>query len=217
MANAVNHHDPHVAPGATSAAPALLAQPQRRGEAGHAESRDSLNELLERSRAIARQAATTLVTAFKEVMADPAVAGGFAVESARDLVQYLLRRGELSPADAERLLKVAESSAQRSPAKRVAPAKPVPAKPIPAKPAPTKPVAAKPVAAKPVATKPVATKPVAVKAGPAKPAVKASPAKRAAKPAAAARKPAPAAKKGTAKKAAAPKSGGKPSVKKARR
>jgi hypothetical protein len=168
MANAVTHHENHVTHGPASGAPApaALTPSQRRSEAQQAEARDSLAELLERSRAIARQASSTLVSAFKDAMADPAVAGGFAVESARDLVQYLLRRGELTPGDADRLLKAAEGAAQKTSVKRVAPAKPAPAKPAPAKLA-------------------------SAKSAPAK----ASPLKSATKPAAAARKAAPAAKK----------------------
>lgn len=207
MANAVNHHESHVTPGPAGGtpAPSALAQPQRRGEAHQAEARDSLVELLDRSRAIARQASSTLVAAFKDVMADPAVAGGFAVESARDLVQYLLRRGELAPADAERLLKLAESAAQRTPAKRVVQAKPVTVKPAPARAVTAKPPVARTPAAKSAPAKPVARK-SPTRSAAAAPKKHAAPAKPASKPAAK-----PATKRPAAKSAA------KPRVKKARR
>jgi len=195
MANAANSHEHHVT-AAPAAGPAAIPSPHRRGDAHQPDPTVVLNALVERAHAIAKEASSTLVSAFKDVMADPAVSGGFAVESARDLIQYLSRRGELAPLDAERLVRLAESGAQRIPDKRATPAKSMPAKPGPAK------SAAKAVPMK--ATAKPASKPAA------KPVSKAaakSPAKSAAKSAA------------PSKKAAAPatKGGASPRQKKARR
>lgn len=99
--------------------------PSRRSEAQRAESIQAVAELTERAREIARDASTALVSAFKDVVADPATAGELSVESTRDLVQYLQRRGQITADDAERLIRSAESMVQRRPARSAKPSKDV--------------------------------------------------------------------------------------------
>ena len=152
------------APAGTGSASALAAPP-RRSEAQRAEHSRALAELTERAREIAARASTAIVAAFKDVAADPAVAAELSVESTRDLAQYLQRRGQLTTEDAERLIRSAESAAQRRPGKS---AKPPASKPPTSKPAASKSATAKPANTATKATaKPAAKKPTAARKAPA--------------------------------------------------
>jgi chemotaxis protein histidine kinase CheA len=162
-----------------------------------------------RAHEISLEAGSKMAAAMKDVINAAAGLTGFAVESARDLVQYMVRRGQMTQEEADKLIREAEDahgkrnpgavsprstsansdhSATRSapklvekPATPAAAAAPVvPAvSPKPAV-APPAPVAAKPAVAKHAAAKPAASKaPIARKAAPA--AKKAAPAKGAVK------------------------------------
>lgn len=146
-----------------------------------------------RAHEISLEAGSKMAAAMKDVINAAAGLTGFAVESARDLVQYMVRRGQMTQDEADKLIREAEEAhgkrnpgaippkASPMPTERAAP-RPVvkaiempptviPMKPPPA-PAPAKPV---PAAAKPVQTKaPAPKKPAAAakKAAPAKGAVK---------------------------------------------
>ena len=165
--------------------------------------RDTVAEMTAKAHEISLEAGSRMAAAMKDVIGAAAGLSAFSIESARDLVQYMVRRSQMAQDEADKLIAAAEAAYAKKnkgklpPAKAVAaPAKAAPAKPAakgPAKPA-AKPVAKKPVAKKPVAKKPVAKKPAAkpaAKKGTAKPAVK---------------KVAPA-KKGSSKKAAPAKKG----------
>lgn len=145
-------------PAVTGSVPSPFVAPPRRSEAQRAEASQALAELTERARDIAQRASSALVAAFKDVVADPATAGELSVESTRDLVQYLQRRGQLTPEDAERLIRSAEAVAQRRPAHAAKPVKPT-VKTAPAK-APAKSAAKKsaPTGKAPAARKPAAAK-----------------------------------------------------------
>jgi hypothetical protein len=149
-----------------------------------------------RAHEISLEAGSKMAAAMKDVINAAAGLTGFAVESARDLVQYMVRRGQMTQDEADKLIREAEeahgkrnpgaipprvsaapAAAPRPAAKAVEkPAPVIPATVIPMKtaaaPAPPKPApaAAKPVHAKPPAAKKTAT--AAKKAAPAKGAVK---------------------------------------------
>ncbi len=130
---------------------------------------------------ISLEAGSKMAAAMKDVIGAAAGLTGFVAESARDLVQYMVRRGQMTQDEADKLIREVElhhgkrkpstparpsapakSSAPKPAAKHSAPAKPKPgaAKKAAAK----KPAAKKPAAKKPAAKKPAAKKPAAKKA-----------------------------------------------------
>jgi polyhydroxyalkanoate synthesis regulator phasin len=81
--------------------------------------RDVLAELAERAQVISQEAGTKVSTAMKDVVSAAAGIAGFAIESARDLVQYMVRRGQMTPEEGERLIREAEAAHEkRSPGDR---------------------------------------------------------------------------------------------------
>ncbi|MBW7932935.1 MAG: hypothetical protein H3C62_04840 [Gemmatimonadaceae bacterium] len=149
--------------------------------------RDAVAEMAAKAAEISMEAGSKMAAAMKEVINAAAGLGGFAIESARDVVQFMVRRGQMTQDEADKLLHGVEEAWS----KKHKTAKPA-AKPEPAKPAAHKPVVHK-ADHKPAAHKPSVHKPAA----------KAAPKKAAPKPAA--KKPAaktPAAMNAPAKMAA---------------
>jgi hypothetical protein len=148
-----------------------------------------------RAHEISLEAGSKMAAAMKDVINAAAGLTGFAVESARDLVQYMVRRGQMTQDEADKLIREAEEAhgkrnpgaalhkAPTAPTERAASRPTVKAvdKPptiIPMKPAPTPPApkAAAAPAPKPATPKAAAsakkTAHAAKKAAPAKGAVK---------------------------------------------
>jgi hypothetical protein len=67
-------------------------------------------EMAERAQLISQEAGTKIAAAMKDVIGAAAGIAGFAVESARDLVQYMVRRGQITQDEAEKLIKQAEDA-----------------------------------------------------------------------------------------------------------
>jgi len=169
-----------------------------------------------RAHEISLEAGSKMAAAMKDVINAAAGLTGFAVESARDLVQYMVRRGQMTQDEADKLIREAEEAhGKRNPGTAVhKPATPpteraasrpaVKAVDKPPTIAPVKPAPAPPAAPPPPAPK-------ATAAAPAKPA----PTKAAASPKktahAAAKKVAPA--KGAVKRPAVAKASAKPAKK----
>jgi polyhydroxyalkanoate synthesis regulator phasin len=134
---------------------------------------------------ISLEAGSKMAAAMKDVVNAAAGLSGFVIESARDLVQYMVRRGQMTQEEADKLIhQVEEHQPKRKPAadkqvdkhttKPAHAASPVKTH-APAKPASApKPAAAKKPAAKKPAPKPAAKKPAPKKAAP----KKAAPAKK---------------------------------------
>ena len=81
-------------------------------------------EMAERAQLISQEAGTKIAAAMKEVIAAAAGIAGFAVESARDLVQYMVRRGQMTQDEADKLIKEAEDAhRKRNPERRTSTAK----------------------------------------------------------------------------------------------
>ena len=123
--------------------------------------RDTVAEMTARAHEISLEAGSKMAGAMRDVIGAAAGLTGFAVESARDLVQYMVRRGQMTQDEADKLIReVEEHQGKRKPA---APSRPA----TPAKSAATKPAAkhsapkAKPAAKKAAAKKPAARKPAA--------------------------------------------------------
>jgi polyhydroxyalkanoate synthesis regulator phasin len=165
--------------------------------------RDTVAEMAAKAHEISMEAGSKMAAAMKEVIGAAAGLSTFTLESARDLVQYMVRRGQMTQDEADRLIREAEDAwskkhkGKKPPPRlepKVAPksiVKPVPySLPKAAVPAVVPKKAAAP-AGKAAAHKPAARKP-AGKSRSAKPAKKA--AKKATRPAAkkaAKKKPAP--------------------------
>ena len=199
----------------TPAAPVVRRSPGHRGQ----DVRDTVAEMAARAHEISLEAGSKMAAAMKDVINAAAGLTGFAIESARDLVQYMVRRGQMTQEEADKLIREAEEAHGKRPgavtakpsyvapdhaaakAQRAAEKAAAAAAAAAIPPAPAKPVVA---ASAPAPAPAVAKAPVA-KA----PAVKAPAAKKAA---AAPKKPAPA--KGAVKRPAVAKASAKPAKKK---
>ena len=172
-----------------------------------------------RAHEISLEAGSKMAAAMKDVINAAAGLTGFAVESARDLVQYMVRRGQMTQDEADKLIREAEEAhGKRNPGW-------VPPKPSAASTAAVSKPAVKPierpvekpvvVAAAPAPTPvPAAPKPVAAAQVTAKaPATKPAPASKKAAPAAAPKKAA-APTKGAVKRAPVARASAKPAAKK---
>ena len=195
---------------ATATPTGTTAIPPRRSP-GHrgADVRDTVAEMAARAQEISQEAGSRMAAAMKDVINAAAGIADFAIESARDLAQYMVRRGQMTQEEADKLIREAEA-AQAGRPQKPKPPPPPPAGdghrasgPSTASATPAAMPSVRPTPAK--SATPAAVKPIVVP--PPKPAVKkeAAPApKPAAKPAA--KKPAkPAPKAKAAKKPAAKK------------
>ena len=199
---------PDVKPaGDAPAAPAAPPTPPRRSP-GHrgADVRDTVAEMAAKAQEISQEAGSKMAAAMKDVINAAAGIAGFAVESARDLVQYMVRRGQMTQEEADKLIREAEAAqVGRPPVAPRAAAKPSPTgEAEPARPAVVPATPQRPTMPAPVASPPPAPpRPAAAPSRPSSP-----PARTAAPPAAKKAAPAKAsgaAGKGAAKKASAAK------------
>jgi len=173
------------APVAAPAVPGAPVVPPKRSP-GHrgADVKDTVAEMAAKAHEISLEAGSKMAAAMKDVINGAAGITGFVVESARDLVQFMVRRGQMTQDEADKLMREAEEfQSRRKPRASSASAKSSSAKPVAKKPAAKKP-AAKPARAK-AARKPAPKKPAKAAR---KPAPK-KPAKFAKRPAAHAPKP----------------------------
>jgi polyhydroxyalkanoate synthesis regulator phasin len=76
---------------------------------------DPMVELTERARIISQEAGTKVSVAMRDVISAAAGIAGFAVESARDLVQYMVRRGSMTQDEADKLIREAEAAHLKRP------------------------------------------------------------------------------------------------------
>ena len=182
----------------TPGAPGTPPIPPKRSP-GHrgADVKDTVAEMAAKAHEISLEAGSKMAAAMKDVINAAAGLTGFVIESARDLVQYMVRRGQMTQEEADKLIREVEAALPKK--------KPVAAAHSPAKPGATKPAHAPPAARtasaashKPAA-KPAAKKAAPKKAAPKKPAPKKPAAKKPAPKKSAAAKKSP--KKGGSKKA----------------
>lgn len=104
-------------PGTPPSTPAAAAGVPRRGP-GHrgADMRDTVAEMAERAQLISQEAGSKVAAAMKDVISAGAGIAGFAIESARDLVQYMVRRGQMTPEEGDKLIREAEAAHDKRPA-----------------------------------------------------------------------------------------------------
>jgi len=139
--------------------------------------RDTVAEMTAKAQEISLEAGSKMAAAMKDVIGAAAGLTGFVAESARDLVQYMVRRGQMTQEEADKLIReVEEYQGKRKPAGSSRPS--APAKSA-AKHAPAKKPAAKKPAAKKAPVKKTAAKKAPAKKAPAKKApAKKAPAKK---------------------------------------
>ncbi len=106
-------------PGAVPGAlPGAVVPPAPRRGPGHrgADVRDTVAEMTEKAQQLSLEAHSKVAGAMKDVIYAAAGMTGFAIESARDLVQYMVRRGQMRNEEADKLLRdVEEAHSTRKP------------------------------------------------------------------------------------------------------
>src|SRR5579862_303322 len=171
--------------------PAPKRSPGHRG----ADVRDTVAEMAAKAQEISQEAGSKMAAAMRDVISAAAGMSSFAADSARDLVQYMVRRGQMTQDEADKLIREAEDAAAKRnvnlplpPSKQPKPVPPTPvATPVihvaPEVKAPPKPaVAAAPVHHPPAKPAPAAAKKAPAKHAPPRPVAKAkAPAKAVAK------------------------------------
>jgi polyhydroxyalkanoate synthesis regulator phasin len=103
----------------TASAPALLTPPiPPKRSPGHrgADVKDTVAEMAAKAHEISLEAGSKMAAAMKDVVGAAAGLTGFVVESARDLLQYMVRRGQMTQDEADKLMREVEAShAKRKP------------------------------------------------------------------------------------------------------
>lgn len=122
--------------------PTPVVAPRRPGHRGM-DPRETVAELTAKAHEISQSAGSKVAAAMKEVIGAAAGLTGFAVESARDLIQYMVRRGQMTQIEGDKLLREVEAAhgtrkppvradeSARSSASRGAPSAAAPSKPAP--------------------------------------------------------------------------------------
>src|SRR5256885_9122056 len=102
------------APGTSTATvpPPPKRSPGHRG----ADVKDTVAEMAARAQEISLEAGSKMAAAMKDVIGAAAGLTGFVLESARDLLQYMVRRGQMTQEEADKLMREVEAShAKRKP------------------------------------------------------------------------------------------------------
>jgi hypothetical protein len=110
MAEAQKTSEPTPAAGAP-ATPVTPPVPPRRSP-GHrgADVKDTVAEMAAKAHEISLEAGSKMAAAMKDVINAAAGLSGFVIESARDLVQYMVRRGQMTQEEADKLIREVESA-----------------------------------------------------------------------------------------------------------
>jgi len=95
--------------------PPTQPAPARRGLGHRADARDTVAELAEKAQLISLEAGSKVAAAMKDVISSAVGIAGFAVESARDLTTYMVRRGQMTQDEADKLLREAEHAHSKRP------------------------------------------------------------------------------------------------------
>jgi polyhydroxyalkanoate synthesis regulator phasin len=103
-------------------APTPAAPPKRSPGHRGQDVRDTVAELAARAHEISLEAGSKMSGALRDVIGAAAGLTAFAIESARDLVQYMVRRGQMTQEEADKLIReVEEASSKRGKAPKSAP------------------------------------------------------------------------------------------------
>ena len=103
----------------TAPAPALATPPiPPKRSPGHrgADVKDTVAEMAAKAHEISLEAGSKMAAAMKDVVGAAAGLTGLVLESARDLLQYMVRRGQMTQDEADKLMREVEAShAKRKP------------------------------------------------------------------------------------------------------
>ncbi len=97
----------------TAPAPAIVTPPiPPKRSPGHrgADVKDTVAEMAAKAHEISLEAGSKMAAAMKDVVGAAAGLTGFVVESARDLLQYMVRRGQMTQDEADKLMREVEAS-----------------------------------------------------------------------------------------------------------
>lgn len=100
---------PASAPDAAATTPAPAPPRRSPGHRG-ADVKDTVAEMAAKAHEISLEAGSKMAAAMKDVINAAAGLTGFVVESARDLVQYMVRRGQMTQEEADKLIRQAEEA-----------------------------------------------------------------------------------------------------------
>ena len=130
MAENVKTSEPAVVPPLAEGGPPV---PPKRSP-GHrgADVKDTVAEMAAKAHEISLEAGSKMSAAMKDVVNAAAGLSGFVMESARDLVQFMVRRGQMTQEEADKLIRQVEEHQPKRPKAPPAP----PAKPEPVRHAP---------------------------------------------------------------------------------
>ena len=104
------------------AAPTVPPPPKRSPGHRGADVKDTVAEMAARAQEISMEAGSKMAAAMKDVIGAAAGLTGFVLESARDLLQYMVRRGQMTQEEADKLMREVEAShAKRKPSAPPAP------------------------------------------------------------------------------------------------
>src|SRR5437868_13524211 len=99
------------------ATPTVPPPPKRSPGHRGADVKDTVAEMAARAQEISMEAGSKMAAAMKDVIGAAAGLTGFVIESARDLLQYMVRRGQMTQEEADKLMREVEAShAKRKPA-----------------------------------------------------------------------------------------------------
>ena len=100
---------PVVAP-ATPPVPGAPGVPRRGPGHRGQDVRDTVAEMAARAQEISLEAGSKMSAAMKDIIGAAAGLGDFVLESARDLLQYMVRRGQMTQEEADKLLLEVEAA-----------------------------------------------------------------------------------------------------------
>src|SRR5215469_2929114 len=101
--------DPAAASTTNSSATPPKRSPGHRG----ADVRDTVAEMAAKAQEISQEAGSKMAAAMRDVISAAAGMASFAADSARDLVQYMVRRGQMTQEEADKLIREAEEAAAK--------------------------------------------------------------------------------------------------------
>ena len=116
------------AAGATATATGAPVPPRRSPGHRGADVKDTVAEMAAKAHEISLEAGSKMAAAMKDVIGAAAGLTGLVLESARDLLQYMVRRGQMTQEEADKLMREVEAShAKRKPSS------PPPVAPLPSR------------------------------------------------------------------------------------
>ncbi|MGH7652218.1 MAG: hypothetical protein ACREMS_10285 [Gemmatimonadaceae bacterium] len=114
------------APAVGATVPPVIPPKRSPGHRG-ADVKDTVAEMAAKAHEISLEAGSKMAAAMKDVVGAAAGLTGFVLESARDLLQYMVRRGQMTQEEADKLMREVEAShAKRKPFTAAASATPKP-------------------------------------------------------------------------------------------